>query len=396
MRPRLNLLAPEVRANPYPHYAELRRISPVCQVDPGGLWAVTRYDDALTVLKNPQLFSSEGMRRATCPPWLEDAPFAHSMVVQDPPAHGRLRALVNRAFGAAALSRLEPWVRQLSESLVAALPAEQPLDLIEAFTRPLPASVIGQLLGLDDSLRPLFRRWADELTSVSSVGPGDTARKEEIRATVREARGHLSQALARSRRAPGDDMLSDLLAAQVEGESLTEPELMSFLFLLLIAGMETTIHLLNHAVRLLMERPEVLARVRADLSLLPRLVEEVLRYEPPVHGIMRVTTAETELSGVGLPQGAWVLVLLGSASRDEAHFPEAERFDLDRPGSQNLPFGHGIHFCLGAPLARLEARLGLEALLSRFRGLVSRGPVTWNHSLSVRGPRVLPVELFPA
>jgi len=396
MRPRLNLLAPEVRANPYPHYAELRRTSPVCQVEPGGLWAVTRYDDALAVLKSPHLFSSEGMRRATCPPWLEDAPFAHSMVVQDPPAHGRLRALVNRAFSSAALSRLEPWVRQLSESLVAALPAEQPLELIEAFTRPLPASVIGQLLGLEDSLRPLFRRWADDLTSVSSVGPGDTARKEEIRATVREARGHLSEALARSRRAPGDDMLSELLAAQVEGESLTEAELMSFLFLLLIAGMETTLHLLNHSVRLLMEHPEVLARVRAELSLLPRLVEEVLRYEPPVHGVMRVTTAETELSGVRLPPGAWVLVLLGSACRDEMHFPEAERFDIDRPGSQHLPFGHGVHFCLGAPLARLETRLGLEALLSRFRGFAPRGPVTWNLSLSVRGPRVLPVELFPA
>ncbi|HYI01874.1 cytochrome P450 [Hyalangium sp.] len=396
MSPRLNLLAPEVRANPYPHYAELRRTAPVCQVDPGGLWAVSRYDDVIAVLKNPQLFSSEGMRRATCPPWFEEAPFAQSMIVQDPPEHGRLRVLVNRAFGPAALSRLEPWVRQRCQTLVEQLPAEQPLDLIDAFTRPLPASVIGELLGLEASLQPLFKRWADDLTSVSSVAPGDTARKEEIRSTAREARQHLTEALAQRRRSPGEDMLSDLLATRVEGEALTEPELMSFLFLLLIAGMETTIHLLNHSVRLLMEYPEVLARVRANPSLLPKLVEEVLRYEPPVHAIMRVTTAETELSGVRLPQGAWVMAMLASASRDETRFPHSERFELERPGPQNLPFGHGVHFCLGAPLARLEARLGLEALLSRFSGFAPRGPVTWNHSLSVRGPRVLPVELFPS
>jgi cytochrome P450 len=393
MSPRLNLLAPEVRANPYPYYAQLRRSAPVCQVDPGGLWAVARYDDIVSVLKNPQLFSSEGMRRATSPSWLEDAPFAHSMIVQDPPAHGRLRALVNRAFAPTALSRMERWVRQLAESLAEKLPSGRTVELIEAFTRPLPTGVIRELLGLDASLQPHLQRWADDLTSVSAVAPGDTARMEEVRATVRQGRHHLSEVLARRRRQPGEDMVSELLAARVEGEALTEAELMSFLFLLLIAGMETTVHLLSHSARLLMEHPEVLARVRADRSLVPRLVEEVLRYEPPVHGIMRVTTAPTELAGVRLPQGAWVLLLLGSANRDEARFPDAERFDIDRAGNVNLPFGHGIHFCLGAPLARLEARLGLEALLSRFQAISPRGPVAWNHSLSVRGPRVLPVEL---
>ncbi len=393
MGPRLNLLAPEVRTNPYPFYAELRRTTPVCQVAPGDFWAVTRYDDVITVLKNPLLFSSEGMRRATCPAWLEDAPFAQSMVVHDPPEHGRLRALVNRAFGPTALSRLEPWVREQAESLAARLTAGQAFDLIDAFTRPLPASVIRELLGLDASLEPLFPRWADDLTSTSSVAPGDTVRMEEIRTTVREARQYLSEVLAQRRRSPGQDMVSELLAVRVDGEALTDAELMGFLFMLLIAGMETTIHLLTHAVRLLMEHPGVLKRVHADRSLLPRLVEEVLRYEPPVHGIMRVTQAETELSGVRLPAGAWVLALLGSANRDESRFPEPDRFDIDRAGLQNLPFGYGIHFCLGAPLARLEARLGLEALLSRFSAIVPRGPVTWNHSLSVRGPRVLPVEL---
>jgi cytochrome P450 len=394
MSPRLNLLAPEVRANPYPHYAELRRTTPVCQVDPGGLWAITRYEDAVTVLKNHQLFSSEGMRRATCPPWLEDPPFASAMVVQDPPGHGRLRTLVNRAFGPAALSRFEPWIRQLAESLAARLPVGQTVELVEAFTQPLPASVMRELLGLDASLQPFFQRWADDLMSVSSVAPGDTVRQEQICSTVREARRYLSEALAQRRLQPGDDMLSDLISARVDGEALTDAELMSFLFLLLIAGLETTNHLLGHSVRLLMEHPQVLERVREDRSLLPRFVDEALRYEPPVQGVMRVTLEETELGGVRLPQGSWVMVLLGSVNRDETRFPDAERFDLDRPGPQNLPFGHGIHFCLGASLARLEARLGLEALLSRFRGFTPRGTVVWNRSLSVRGAKGFPIELI--
>ena len=393
MGPRLNLLAPEVRANPYPYYAELRRTTPVCQVAPGDVWAVTRYDDAITVLKNPLLFSSEGMRRATCPAWLEDAPFAHAMIVHDPPVHGRLRALVNRAFGATVVNRLEPWIREQAGLLASRLSAGQVLDLTEAFNRPLPAGVIRELLGLDASLEPLFPRWADDLTSTSSVAPGDLGRMEEIRHTVREARRHLSVVLEQRRRSPGQDLVSELLATKVEGEALTDAELMGFLFMLLIAGMETTIHLLNHSTRMFMEYPEVLKRVRADRSLLPRFVEEVLRYEPPVHGILRVTTAETELGGARLPAGAWVLVLLGSANRDESRFPGADRFDIDRSGPQNLPFGYGIHFCLGAPLARLEARLGLDALLSRFSAILPRGPVSWTQSLSVRGPKALPVEL---
>ncbi|HEX8538414.1 MAG TPA: cytochrome P450 [Cystobacter sp.] len=390
MSGRINLLAPEVRANPYAVYAELRRHAPVCQVDPGGYWVVTRHDDVVAAFKNPQVFSSAGMRLATKPQWLGYNPFSDSMIGQDPPQHTRLRTLVNRAFGPAALARLEGRVRQYAESIVARIPEGQVVDFVDAFTLPLPASVIGELLGLDPSLHARCKRMADDLTSITA-NPQDEKRREEIRASVRETEAMMAEVLALRRREPREDLVTDLLQARVDGQSLSDAELMSFMFLLVVAGLETNIHLLGHSVRILMERADVLARLRADRSLIPRFIEEVLRYEPPVQAMGRLTTAEVELSGVRIPAGAPVMLLIGSANHDDTRFPGADRFDMDREGVNNLPFGHGIHFCLGAPLARLETRIGLEALLSRFERLTPAGPLEWNHSFTVRGPRLLPV-----
>jgi cytochrome P450 len=396
MTSRLNLMAPALLEDPYPTYAELRARAPVCQVDPAGFWAVTRYDDAITVLKTPELFSSEGFRHSIKPAWIGHNPFGDSMLGVDPPAHGRLRSLVNRAFGPSALAQLEPRVRAFADNVVARLPMDQPIDWVESAAMPLPASVIGELLGLDASLHARFKRWTDDLTSISGVTPDQTERMAEIRTTVREMEEYMTEVLAERRRAPADDMVTHLLNAQVEGQSLTDAELMSFMFLLLAAGLETTVHLLNHTALQLLARPDVLERVRADASLIPKLVEEVLRFEPPVKGVYRLVMADTVLGGQSIPKGSRVLVLLGSANRDEAHFPDADRLNIDRPGPHNLPFGHGVHFCLGAPLARLEAKLLLSALLPRIRGFSAAGPVTWRRSLSVRGPLVLPLVVHPA
>ncbi|HEX8703216.1 MAG TPA: cytochrome P450 [Myxococcaceae bacterium] len=397
MSGRLNLMTPEALANPYPIYAELRRNAPVSQVDPGGFYAVTRYDDVMAVFKNPQLFSSEGFRAATKPAWLGHNPFGDSMIVLDPPNHTRLRTLVNRAFVPSAMARLEQRVRTFAGQVVDALPLGRPVDWVESFALPLPASVIGELLGLDASLRSRFKRWADDLTSITPVTPDMTQRMEEIRGTVREAEQYLKEVLAQRRQKPADDMVTDLLRVQVDGEALTDAELMAFLFLLLVAGLETTVHLLSHTARYLIAHPEVFERVRADHSLIPKLLDEVLRLEPPVRAVYRLTTADTELSGVTIPKGSRVLVMIGSANRDETHYPDADRLDLDRGGGVNqLPFGHGVHFCLGAPLARLEGKLGLEALLPRIKGLSAAGPVEWRRSISVRGATSLPVIVHPA
>jgi cytochrome P450 len=397
MSNRLNLMAPEIRANPYPLYAQLRHNQPVCQVDPGGRWIVTRYADVMRVLKTPQLFSAQAIARSSQPAWLgRPNPFADSMFVMDPPQHGRLRNLVSRAFGASALARIEPRVRAHAERLAAAQPMGRSVDFVQTFALQLPAVVLAELLGLDVALHPHFKRWSDHIVSIGAVAPGNHALQAEVRTTVVEMERYLKEVIEHRRLEPRDDLVSDLLRARVGEEVLTERELLGFLFLLLVAGLETTVYLLGHSIRVLMDSPEILARLHADPSLLPRFVDEVLRYEPPVHGALRLTTEDVELGNVHIPAGELVLALVGSACRDETLFPDADRFMLDRPSSQNLPFGYGAHFCLGSHLARLEGRLGLEALLARCRAISpGESPVQWNNSLIVRGPTALPVVFHP-
>ena len=391
MSGRVNLMAPEVRANPYPVYAELRRTAPVCQVEPGGLWALTRFEDVSAAFKNPQVFSSAGVRTTTAPPWLGHNPFSESMIVMDPPHHMRLRTLVSRAWTPAAVSRMEPRIRSFAQILAERLHPEQEVDFVDAFAMPLPASVIGELFALDPQMTARYKRWSVDLSSVSGTTEKDTHRHDAIRATVREMEDYLSAVVAERRRNPQEDMVSDLVQTRVDGEALSDAELMSFLFLLVVAGLETTVQLVSHCVRMLMEHPHLIQRLRENPAQLPRFVEEVLRFEPSVHGLVRVTTKETQVGGVVIPEGARVALMVGSACRDGERFKDPDTFDMDREGVNNFPFGHGIHFCLGAPLARLEARVGLEVLLSRFTRFTPTGPVKWNTSLTVRGPLTLPL-----
>lgn len=394
---RVNLLAPEVRANPYPFYAELRRHAPVSQVDPGGLWAVARYDDVITVLKNPRLFSSEGVRRTYRPDWIPDYPMADSMLVMDPPRHTRLRSLVNRAFGATVLTRMEPRLRDLAHRVIAALPDGQTVDFVEGFSIRVPIAALGELVGIPPSLHAQLKQWAEVMTRFTSVGPEDFEPQERIRASVAEARHHFERVLEERRLEPRDDLMSDLLRARVDGEALTETELMGFMFLLLIGGLETTVHLLSACVLKLQEDPALMARLRAEPELVPCFIDEMLRHSGPVQGIFRLTTDDVELGGVRVPRGERLLLLMASANRDEAQFPEPDRFDLERPGPPQLPFGHGAHFCLGAQLTRMEARLALEALLARFARLTPGAePARWNVSLVMRGPTWLPLAAHTA
>ncbi|MFL5358247.1 cytochrome P450 [Archangium sp.] len=384
----LHLMTPDVRANPYPLYAELRRRA-VCQVEPGGMWAVSRYDDVVTVLKDARRFSSAGLGRSFLPPWLERNPTADSLVMKDPPDHSRLRTLVSRAFSGAALARLESRIRDLAEALAAELVRHQEVDFVAGFALPLPARVLNFFFGLEPDMAPRLKRWADDLVSIPASQPSPQ-RMEEIRQSLAEMERCFT-ALIESRRAhPGEELVSDL----IRGEALSHEELLSFLFGLVPAGVETTVYLLANTMVVLARHPRELERVREQPALIPRLIDEVLRYESPAQSSLRLTTEDVVLSGVTIPRGSVVVALIGAALRDEGRFPQADRFLLERENPSQLSFGHGPHFCLGAMLARLEARFGLEALLPRLRGVsLVRQELPWSQSIIARGPLSLPLRL---
>lgn len=381
---RLNLFAPHVRSNPYPFYAELRRSAPVTQVDPAGVWAVSRYDDIVSVLKNPAVFSSEGLRPLSVQPWIQRNPIGDSLIVMDPPRHTAVRGLITHAFSSRVIPRIEPLARSVCSSFAARVREEGEMDVCEALSATLPAAVIADLLGFDRSLTQKFQVWTEDLVAVNPATP--PAAQPRILQTVADLERYIKDVLADRRRARQDDLVSDLIDVNIAGERLSDAELISFLFLLLVAGFETTTHLLTNSLRILADRPELIARMRSEPASIPSFIEEALRFEPSVHGTMRLVMSDTELGGVRLPAGSPVLTLLGSANRDESQFEEPDRFDMDRKQRANLAFGHGIHFCLGAALARAEARIALEELVPHIQGIhVTREP-EWNLSMTVRGP----------
>lgn len=397
MSERPNLLSPEIRANPYPLYARLRQESPICQAEPRGLWLLTRQDDVLFALKHPEIFSSSRLAGALSASWLERPhPLASAMSFADPPRHGRLRGLVQQAFTPAAVERMRPFIRSVAEPLVEQLLQDRRVDFIQAFALPLTSSVIGHLMGLDTFLFRRVKRWAEDVVAITSMSPGDVARQAQVRRSIEELTAYLQDAIEARRHRPQRNVVSALVHARVDGEALTPQELLSALFLLLAAGLETTVHLLGHALWFLRESPEVFHRVRADLTQVPRFFEELLRYEPPAQGVLRVTTTEVELGGVLIPAGALVMPLIASALRDERYVQDGERFDMERRQPSHLAFGHGIHFCVGAPLARMTAGLGLEALLPRCEALGGRPEqAEWSRALTMRGLTSMPLEVVP-
>lgn len=388
MTARIDILSAEVRNGPYPVYAALRRDDPVCQVDPGGMWAVSRHDDIVAVLRDPERFSSRGFSKVWQPPWVGYNPLANSMLAMDDPGHGRLRGLVARGFHARAIAGLEGSVRGFAEQCVSRMEGE--VELVGELAGPVPAFVIGTLLGLDARLHSQFKRWADDILSVTPE-PIDAAHAERVRTTIGELCGYLREVVADRRRRPVGDVVSELVAA----EGLTEAEIVEFLVLLLLGGLETTTHLIATAGAFLAERGELWDRLRAEPGLVPAFVEEMLRFDGPSQSLPRITTTDVTVGGVGIPAGSVVLALVGSANRDPERFSRPDEFDLER-GHPGLQFGHGIHYCIGAPLARLEARVALTALLGR-AGRLERAweKLDYNRTLTVRGPLAVPVRVTP-
>ena len=383
-----NLFSDEARRDPYPIYDQLRADSPVLQEPASGLWMVFDYEGVKRLLNDHDAFSSR-----YGPDWL---------IFADPPRHTKLRALVSRAFTPRSVADLEPQIRDLSRGLLDRVTERGEMDLAADFAVPLPMLVIAEVLGIPAADRPRFQRWADAILAMSYtiVGSGEAARAaaEGFAAVTIEMGSYLGELLDERRVDPRDDLLTRLAAVEMDGERLTRQEVLGCFQLLLLAGSETTTNLNNNAVLCLLERPDQLARLRAAPDLMPSAIEEVLRYRSPLQWMYRLTRRDVEVHGRVIPAGKLALAVIGSANRDPRVFPDAARFDVTRDPNPHVAFGHGVHFCLGAPLARLEARVALSDLLARVRCLALAGDGPWEprRGLHVHGPTRLPVRFTPA
>ncbi len=379
-------------------FARLRSSAPVTQVITAeGLrvWLVTRYEDVRAGLADPRL-AKDWVTHMTP----EDfdinvdpvqAYLDQHMLNLDPPDHTRLRRLVVKAFTTRRVAALRPRISSITGELLDAMadgPAET--DLIEAFAFPLSVTVICELIGIPVDDRESFREWSGTL--LSSRGT-----REEARAAAVEMYEYFTRMVAERRRSPADDLLSALIAARDSGDSLSEHELLSMMFLLLVAGHETMMNLIAGGVLALLTHPAELARLREDPSLLPSAVEELLRYANPLnHATERFTLEPVTIGDVTIPAKEWVMLASASANRDPSRFPDADRLDVGRDPSGHVGFGHGIHYCLGAPLARLEGEIAFGMLLSRFPGLalaVSESSLRWRSSSLIHGLEKLPLRL---
>jgi cytochrome P450 len=394
----LPVLDKDFMQDPHGLCAHLRAEGPAQQViTHTGLrvWLVTRYAEAREALADPRLskdfrrnreiieqrFGNQGRREF-------GAALTSHMLNLDPPDHTRLRKLVTKAFTARRVESLRPRVESITTELLDAVSQQSEVDLLTAFAYPLPIRVICELLGVDDDHRGDFRHWSNTLLNAEDPPAAQRA--------AAEMSEYLVELLAAKRKAPADDLLSALIDAGDQDDALDETELLSMVFLLLVAGHETTVNLIGNAVHALLRHPDQFAALRADPELAARAVEETLRFEGPVNlATMRHTAEPVELGGVAIPAGQIVLVALNSADRDADKFPDPGSFDLDRTTTGHLAFGHGIHFCLGAPLARLEGEIALRELATRFPKLEAAEPVDdlqWRASMIIHGLRTLPVR----
>ena len=381
--------------DPHAAFERLRAERPVTRVAlPSGrpVWLVTRYADARAALADSRLIKDwrSLWPGADADPDEGGAALDTHMLSTDPPDHDRLRRLVSKAFTTRRIERLRPRVTEITASLLDAMPDRGAVDLLQVFAFPLPITVICELLGVPSRDRDEFRAWTQAILSHGGTpeGPGAAAMAmaSYFTALVADKRAH-----------PADDLLSALIAARDSGDRLTESELLGMLFLLLVAGHETTVNLIGSGTLALLVSSGEMARLRADRSLLPGAVEELLRYTSPVnHATFRFTAEPVKIGGTLIPAREPVLVAIASANRDPDRYPAPDQVDFGRAVGGNLAFGHGIHYCLGAPLARMEGEIAFGGLLARFPGITLAVPpesLRWRPSTLIHGLETLPVRL---
>lgn len=389
-QPESNPFAEALATNPFPLYKSFREVTPAAKIDAIGLWLVLRYDDVMAALRDPETFSSEvGAQQ------IAGEPGPPTMLFNDPPVHTRMRALVSKAFTPRVVELQRPAIQARATALIdGMLAGDEACDIVAGLAYPLPITVIAGMLGVEDGDMATFKRWSDDILDniVPIVMTGDDSALSE---TNEAFDAYFRERLERYRGEPRENLLSNLVHVETEDGHLSEDELLMFCRLLLVAGNETTTGLIVNAIRAFAEYPEALARVRADMSLLPSAIEETLRFYPPFQAVFRRVTRDADVSGVTIPAGERCLLVLASANRDERAFDRPDEFVVDREPNRHAAFGMGIHYCLGAPLARLEADIALRTLLPRIRAISPEGSVPGD-LLRPGGPKSYRVRFTPA
>jgi cytochrome P450 len=390
-----NPMDPEFLADPYPTYRRLRTEDPVHQ-SPLGFWVLTRYEDVAAVLRDAR-FIKEPLAALVAARFGNAVPrgVGLSMLDRDPPDHTRLRSLVSKAFTPRVVEGLRPRIQQIVDGLVARAEAAGSMDLIEEFAYPIPVNVICEMMGVPVEDHERFKGWSlDIARGLDSIWlPPDSEIPRRSAAARHAISDYFRELIGQRRASPRGDLLSALIAAEEAGDKLNEEELLATCILILIAGHETTVNLIGNGVLALLRNPEELRRLRTTPGLITTAVEELLRYDGPVQRTARVASDDASIGGRTIRKGEMVMPFIGAADRDPAHFPEPDRLDLGRADNRHIAFGWGIHFCLGAPLARVEGQIAINTLVRRLPRLaLVSDTVEYRQSLTLRGLKALPVK----
>lgn len=387
-----NPFLPEVREDPYPQYRALREADPIHRSPFLEMWVLTRYEDVALVLRDHRFSADrakwEGLKT------LEGFEPTRSLLGLDPPDHTRLRTLVTKAFTPRVVEQLRPQAQAIVDEALDRAAEQGGTELIEELAYPLPVAVIAKMLGVPPGDWPRFREWSRVLVgSLDPVALPDPEQMAAVQAAQNALFDYFSGVVAARRREPRDDLISGLIAVEERGDVLNGRELLVMLNLLLVAGHETTVNLIGNGVLALLRNPDQLALLRQRPELIESAVEELLRFDSPVQLTGRIVAETCELGGQQISRGQLVLTLLGAANRDPRQFPDPDRLDLTRSPNQHFSFGRGIHFCLGAPLARLEGRIAIGSLVSRFPGLQLAGRPERGETITLRGLTRLPLAV---
>jgi cytochrome P450 len=397
MQSQINLVSREFKADPFPFYARLRAEQPVCRVDlpllPGirEAWLVTRYDDVVAVLKDPRFAKSR--EHSAKKPWLPAfaKPLERNMLDLDEPDHGRLRTLVHKAFTPAMMDRLGVRIQEIADQLLDAVEPKSRMDLVRDYALPLPLTVIAELLGIPSGDRERFHRW-----SKATIRPPSVFNIVRAIPSMLAFMRYFRQLFRQLRVSPREGLLTALVQVEEAGDRLSEDELLGMGVLLVIAGHETTVNLIASGTLALLEHRDQLELLRGNPSLIGTAVEELLRFANPLDmATTRFTREDVPIVGTTIPRGALVMAVLASANRDEKQFDHPDQLDLTRANNRHVAFGLGAHFCLGAPLARLEGQIAINTLLRRFPNLQLDVPVKslrWRATPVLRGLESLPVR----